>query len=311
MLYKRLFVKNVDLTPFKGDGMKISTVQEMRDLDKTAIENYGIPEELLMENAGEAAYFVIMNRFGLQDRKYLIFCGGGNNGGDGFVVARKILSSGGRAKVFILGDHNKYRGAARMNLEILRRMSADISSLKSPEAIATDLSHCGGVIDAIFGTGLARNVEGIYADVIQRINQSAKPVMSLDIPSGVHGDTGLVMGVAVRADATVTFGLPKLGNLLYPGFDLCGKLFVTHISFPPSMIEEAGIKVEINHTDPLPRRDPQGHKGTFGDVLFIAGASTYFGAPYFSALSFLRAGWRIFPSGSPIIHDPLYCRKGK
>ncbi|MGD8388966.1 MAG: NAD(P)H-hydrate dehydratase [Desulfobacteraceae bacterium] len=270
--------------------MKISTVQEMRDLDRTAIEQYGIPEELLMENAGHAAYFTLLTRFGLQGRMNVIFCGGGNNGGDGFVVARKILSSGGRAKVFVLGDRGKYRGAARMNLEILDHMAADVVSLDSGEAAEHDLAHCDGVIDAIFGTGLDREVGGRYADVIHRINQSGKPVLSLDIPSGVQGDTGRVMGVAVRANATVTFGLPKLGNLLYPGADLCGELFVTHISFPPAMIAEKGLKVEINVTDPLPDRDPKGHKGTFGDVLFVAGASTYFGAPLFSALSFLRSG---------------------
>lgn len=270
--------------------MKVSTVQEMRDLDRTATEQYGIPEELLMENAGHAAYFTLMTRFGLRGRTYAIFCGGGNNGGDGFVVARKILSSGGRAKVFILGDRGKYQGAARMNLEILDRMAAEVVPLASGEDAEHDLAHCDGVIDAVFGTGLDREVGGRYADVLHRINRSGKPVLSLDIPSGVHGDTGEVMGVAVRADATVTFGLPKLGNLLYPGADLCGQLFVTRISFPPAMIAEKGLKIEISEPEPLPARDPKGHKGTFGDVLFVAGASTYFGAPLFSALSFLRAG---------------------
>lgn len=270
--------------------MKITTVQEMRNLDATAIEKYGIPEELLMENAGGAAYFVLLTRFGLPGRTFLVFCGGGNNGGDGFVVARKILSSGGRAKVFILGDRSAYRGAARMNLEILERTGAEIAPLEAPTDAEPDLVICDGVVDAIFGTGLARDVEGRYAEVIELINRSGRPVLSLDIPSGVHGDTGRVMGTAIRADATVTFGLPKLGNLLYPGYELCGDLFVTHISFPPEMIGAADIKVAINHTAALPPRDPRGHKGSFGDVLFIAGAAAYFGAPLFSALSFLRAG---------------------
>jgi len=270
--------------------MKVSSVEEMRNLDRKAIEEYGIPEEILMENAGQAAYFVLRDRFGLQGRTYLVFCGGGNNGGDGFVVARKIVSSGGRARVFILGDPSEYKGAARLNLEMVRKTSAPVKALKSIEDLGADLAHCDGVVDAVFGTGLARDVGGLYAEVIHRINQSGKPVLALDIPSGVQGDTGRVMGVAVRADATVTFGLPKVGNLLYPGFDLGGELFVTHISFPPSLIEAAGLRVEINRAPPLPPRNPQGHKGTFGDVLFIAGASTYFGAPFFSALSFLRAG---------------------
>ena len=270
--------------------MKISTVQEMRNLDRTAIESHGIPEEILMENAGEAAYFVLLTRFGLPGRSSLVFCGGGNNGGDGFVVARKILSSGGRVKTFVLGDPEKYRGAAKANLDILRRTGAEVAPLGSAAEAEKDLIHCDTVIDAIFGTGLDREVEGRYADVIGSINRCGRPVLSLDIPSGIHGDTGRIMGTAVRADATVTFGLPKLGNLLYPGYDHGGELFVTHISFPPEMIESANLKVEINHTAPLPPRNPKGHKGTFGDVLFVAGAAAYYGAPCFSALSFLRAG---------------------
>lgn len=272
------------------ETMNISTVQEMRKLDATAIDKYGIPEEILMENAGDAAYFVLLSRFGLPGRTFLVFCGGGNNGGDGFVVARKILSSGGRSKVFMLGDRGGYRGAARMNLEILERIGAEIVSLESPSDAEPDIAACDGVIDAIFGTGLARDVEGRYAEVIEMINRSGRPVLSLDIPSGVHGDNGRIMGTAIQADATVTFGLPKLGNMIYPGYGLCGDLFVTHISFPPEMIRAADIKVAINHTDRLPPRDPGGHKGTFGDVLFIAGAAAYYGAPLFSALSFLRAG---------------------
>jgi len=270
--------------------MKISTVQEMRNLDKGAIEGYGIPEEILMENAGEAAYFVLLTRFGLPGRSFLVFCGGGNNGGDGFVVARKILSSGGRVKTFVLGDPERYRGAARANLDVLRGTGAEVVALGSAGEAEEDLARCDTVIDGIFGTGLDRDVEGRYAEVIASINRSGRPVLSLDIPSGVHGDSGRVMGTAVQADATVTFGLPKVGNLLYPGYAHGGELFVTHISFPPALIESADLKVAVNRPPPLPPRDPKGHKGSFGDALFVAGAAAYYGAPCFSALSFLRAG---------------------
>jgi len=290
--------------------MKVTTVQEMRDLDRRAIETYGIPEEILMENAGQAAYFVLLTRFGLRGRTYLVFCGGGNNGGDGFVVARKILSSGGRAKVFVLGDRNAYGGAARLNLEILERSGGEVVDLTSAEDARRDLVHCDGVIDAIFGTGLARDVEGRYADLVRAINESGRPVLSLDIPSGVQGDTGRVMGTAVRADATVTFGLPKLGTLLYPGAGLCGDLYVTHISFPTSMIENAGIRVETNDTVPLPSRDPQGHKGRFGDMLFVAGAASYYGAPSFSALSFLKAGGGYARLAAPASMTPVLAALG-
>ncbi len=290
--------------------MKISTVQEMRNLDRTAIETYGIPEQILMENAGEAAYFVLLTRFGVTGRRFAIFCGGGNNGGDGFVVARKILSSGGSARVFVLGDRQAYRGAARDNLEMLERSGGEVVSPASPEDAEHDLARCDVVVDAIFGTGLARDVEGRYAEVIQRIHRSGRPVLSLDIPSGIHGDTGQEMGTSVRASATVTFGLPKLGNLLYPGFEHCGELFVTHISFPSSMIEAAGIRTEINHTPPLPQRNPKGHKGVFGDVLFVAGAAAYYGAPRFSASAFLQAGGGYARLAAPAAMVPTLAAAG-
>lgn len=270
--------------------MKVSSVSEMRELDRTAIEKFGIREELLMENAGEAVYSVIRSRLGIAGKCFAIFCGAGNNGGDGFVVARKIHSSGGEARVFVLGDRARFRGAAGLNLDILSRIPVEIREIRSASGIRPVVAHCDAVVDAIFGTGLARSVEGGFGEVIDLINDSGKQVFSADIPSGVHGDTGGVMGKAVSADATVTFGLPKIGNLLYPGYELSGELYVTHISFPPSLYDSDALKVEINAPPPLPPRSKSGHKGSFGDVLFIAGAGSYYGAPYFAAMSFLKAG---------------------
>ena len=271
--------------------MKIATVSEMRQLDKTASEQFGIKEELLMENAGESAYFILSEHIRIQGKKFVIFCGGGNNGGDGFVVARKIHSSGGCVSVCLLGDRTRYKGAAAMNLDIILKSGIEVIDINSAKQAKDILSDCDAVVDAIFGTGLARDVTGTYSDVINLINKAEKPVLSLDIPSGVAGDTGKIMGTAVKADLTVTFGLPKLGNMFFPGNKLGGKLYVTHISFPPLIYDIAGpINIETNELVPLPPRNAAGHKGDFGDVLFIAGASTYFGAPYFAALSFLKAG---------------------
>jgi NAD(P)H-hydrate epimerase len=270
--------------------MKVATTEEMRAMDRYAIETLGIPDEILMENAGVAAYYALASETDIAGRRFAVFCGGGNNGGDGFVVARKIHSNGGIVKVFLLAGKNRYKGAARKNLDMLLNLPIDIRPVESVDDVRGYVAHSHAVIDAIFGTGLDRDVEGLPREVIELVNASGKPVYSLDIPSGVSGDTGLPMGTAIRAAATVTFGLPKRGNLLYPGFLYGGKLYVTHISFPPELYDSESIGVEVNDPPPLPARKAWGHKGDFGDVLFVAGAAGYYGAPAFSALSFLKAG---------------------
>jgi NAD(P)H-hydrate epimerase len=279
-------------------------------MDRTAIEQYGLVEELLMENAGQAVYFVLLNEFGIKGRRFVVFCGLGNNGGDGFVVARKIYSSGGAVKVFILGDPARFGGAAKMNFDIVSRLPIEVRQLKSVEAAEADVAQCDAIVDAILGTGITRNVKGLYRDVIECLNCSGKTVISVDIPSGVHGETGQVMGTAVRADHTVTFGLPKLGNVLFPGCSLGGRLYVSHISFPPSMTAADSLKLAINHPLQLPPRRRGTHKGDMGQVLFIAGAAGYYGAPYFAALSFLKAGGGYSRLAAPRSIVPFLASKG-
>lgn len=270
--------------------MKVTTVEEMRELDRAAIQEFGISDEILMENAGLASYQVIAEEIGVAGVRFLILCGGGNNGGDGFVVARKLFSGGGEVEVFILGDEKKYKGAARKNYEIAQKLGFPLKKLNSLEELEQSLRRCEVVIDALLGTGLDREVEGFYREVICRVNETDKIVVSLDIPSGINGNNGLEMGEAIWADFTITFGLPKLGNLLYPGFSHGGHLFVSHISFPPQLTQLQRIRTEVSLPSYLPERPEDGHKGDFGDVLFVAGASNYYGAPYFAARSFLKAG---------------------
>lgn len=290
--------------------MKVSTVAQMKNLDRSATEGFGISQDLLMENAGQAVYFVILKEFGIKNKKFAVFCGGGNNGGDGLVVARKIHSNGGEAKVFLLDEEGKFKGATEKNFEIVSKLPIEISKVGSIESVNSAVLHSDAIVDAIFGTGLIREVGGIYKDVIQLINESQKTVFSVDIPSGINGDTGEVMGTAVKADYTITFGLPKIGNMLYPGYDHCGKLYVSHISFPPSLYNANSIKAEINNPVELPKRNKDAHKGDFGEVLFIAGASSYFGAPYFSALSFLKAGGGYSRLATPISISSFLANKG-
>jgi len=289
--------------------MKISRVEEMRGMDRTAIEEYGIPDSLLMENAGDACFDVLMDQVGIRGRRFAVVCGTGNNGGDGLVVARKICANGGLATVLLMGDPARFRGAAKLNYDIVSQLPVTLAEATT-ESVRHTVADCDCIVDAIFGTGLVREVAGRYREIIEIVNASGKPVMSVDVPSGINGDSGQVMGCAVQADFTVTFGLPKLGNLLYPGFAHGGELFVSHISFPPALTAAAAVLVETNDPAPMPSRQPDGHKGTFGDVLFIAGAAGYYGAPYFAALSFLKAGGGYSRLAAPASIVPFLANKG-
>ncbi len=270
--------------------MNVATVTQMRAMDHRAITEFGIPELLLMENAGIAAFRVLSEDIGIGGRRFAVICGPGNNGGDGFVVARKILSDGGLPQLLVLGDPGKYHGASRTNFELMQTLSIPMTVKPDRGQVAAAVARCECIVDAILGTGLNQPVKGAFAESIGIVNDSGKPVLSLDIPSGISGDTGRVMGTAVKADATVTFGLPKAGTLLYPGFYHCGRLFVSHITFPPVITEDDALTIHINSPPPIPPRSPWGHKGSFGDVLFIAGAKGYYGAPIFAAMAVLKAG---------------------
>jgi len=269
--------------------MRVSRVAEMRAMDRTAVEVYGIAPELLMENAGHALYFVILTEFGIKGRNFVVFCGLGNNGGDGLVVARKIHSSGGLVRVFMLGDPDKLHGAARTNYGIVCKLPLQLHRIEDADPARVAVAQCDAIVDAMLGTGITREVAGVYRQVVELINASGKMVFSVDIPSGVHGDTGQVMGAAVRADATATFGLPKLGSLLPPGSELCGKLFVSHISFPPELYETDALKVKIS--DASTRLPAQGGAGgQSGAALFIVGAVQERSGPYLAPRAFRNAG---------------------
>ncbi len=283
--------------------MRVCTVQQMRDCDRRAVESLGLSTEILMENAGHAVWAVIRKEFGTQSRRFVIVCGGGNNGGDGLVVARLLHSAGADAAVFLLAEESAYGGAALANLRAAVSCGVPTTVVRSPEDLYLG-RRSDVVVDAMFGTGLSRQPDGLPASLIERINTAGLPVLSVDIPSGVNGDTGATPGVAVRATCTVTFGLPKLGNLLPPGRELCGRLYVSHISFPPGLYGAVG-DVVTGELTPLPARRMDVHKGDRGDVLFLAGARQYMGAPYFAAMSFLRAGGGYARLATPASLAPL------
>ncbi|MEM1524513.1 MAG: NAD(P)H-hydrate epimerase, partial [Nitrososphaerales archaeon] len=290
--------------------MKVCRNSEIRELDKRAMEEYGISEEILMENAGESAYFVILKEFGVRGKRFAIFCGPGNNGGDGFVVARKLHSNGAYVKIFLLAEKEKYKGSAKKNFEIISKFPIEIEKANI-DLIKNSLDKIDAIVDAIFGTGLERNIEGTYRDVIDLINKSKKPIFSIDIPSGINGDTGQEMGISIKADYTIAYGLPKIGNLIYPGYGKCGKLYVSHISYPIPLQNSESIKVEVSIPIPIPERDPNATKFSYGPILTIAGSRNYFWAPIASAYSFLKAGGGYSYLACPASIMPFLAERGR
>jgi NAD(P)H-hydrate epimerase len=279
--------------------MKVATAEQMQELDRKAIETYRIPGILLMENAGRGATESILASFpDLRKKKVVIIAGKGNNGGDGFVIARHLMNQGVPVKVILLTDPKSLRGDAETNHYIFNRMKGEIipaPSTKDYQKVKRDIEKADLLIDAIFGTGLDAEVRGYYREVIDHLNTLQKPMVSIDIPSGLNANTGKPLGVAVRATLTVTFGLPKMGLLLSPGTDYTGTLKVIDIGIPKSLVEEEKIqahlleKEEIKRFLSVPRR-PDTHKGDYGHLLVIAGSVGKTGAAAMVCEAALRMG---------------------
>ncbi|MEM2136773.1 MAG: NAD(P)H-hydrate dehydratase, partial [Candidatus Methanomethylicia archaeon] len=230
---------------------------------------------------------------GGRNRLFIILAGTGNNGGDALVTARRIYSSGGYVEVFIVGDPSKYPEPARKNYEIIKSIEIPINIIQDEKDLTklkVEIGRCDAIVAGLIGIGLKGEVKGVMRKVIELINDSNKTVISVDIPSGINGDNGQIHGVAVRSNYTVTFGLPKYGNILYPGYHYCGKLYISKLSYPTKLLDSDEISVELNFPIQIPERIRWGHKGNFGKLLTIAGAKYYYGAPYYVSYAFLKAG---------------------
>jgi ADP-dependent NAD(P)H-hydrate dehydratase / NAD(P)H-hydrate epimerase len=291
--------------------MKVAYVSEMRKMDETAVKKYGIDELLLMENAGNAVFFAIEKETNIRNNKFLVLAGSGNNGGDGMVVARKLRSNGAEVNFCLLSEEKRLKGITKKNFQILKKIGIPIKIKPTYKEIDNRLKDSDIVIDAMLGTGLSGEVRGVYKKAIEFVNKSGKKIISVDIPSGINGNTGKVMGIAVKSDITVTFGLPKIGNLNHPGYGHTKKLIVSHISFPPELYNNKSIKTSINYPLALKDRDEDTHKGSFGKCLFISGAKKYLGAPYFSAMSFLKSGGGLSYLATPRSISTSIGKKGK
>jgi len=272
--------------------MRVATAREMREIDRRAMEEFHYPGLLLMEHAALALFRRIQERF--TPKKVAIICGKGNNAGDGWALARLLKLSGATVMVF----SPKVGVELPSDAEVNRRMACRLGLKEQPwSALLADpalLASCTILVDALLGTGFHGAVTGEMAAVINTINAAAPPVVAVDLPSGVEADTGRVRGPAVRAKLTVTFGLPKVGLMVYPGREYAGEVIVDTIGLPPPLLEKtAGSYYTMDHKELLPllpKRHPEAHKGSQGHLLVVGGASGMTGAPVLAGLAGLRSG---------------------
>ncbi|MBD3305720.1 NAD(P)H-hydrate dehydratase [candidate division KSB3 bacterium] len=278
--------------------MKIAAAEEIRQLDRTAIEVLGIPGIVLMENAGNQVVRVITERYpDVHNKRMLVVCGKGNNGGDGFVVARHMYNRGVDVRVTLLAEKHLLKGDAKINFDIAQKMNIPIVEITSNEqlpAFRNLLQQADIVVDAILGTGLNEAVRGLYKNIIESLNKLPQPIISVDIPSGLSANTGVVLGSCIRADVTVTFAVPKHGLILYPAADYVGELEVVDIGIPKNLIRNSHLKVHLLDYEDVCKsfrtRPPNTHKGTYGHVLVIAGSPGKSGAALMAGRSALRTG---------------------
>jgi len=278
--------------------MIVVTAAESRRLDELTIQQYGTPGHVLMERAGAGATAVLLAQFPHVRRKRVLVCAGkGNNGGDGFVIARLLRRKGVRAEVVLFGKLADVKGDAGRALAALRRARGVITTVtndKEMAALPTKMADAALLVDAVFGTGLNAPVEGRYADLLYMINASGVPVFAVDIPSGLNADSGAPLGVAVQAEATATFGFAKVGQLIYPGIDYVGALAVVDIGIASEAVAEVRPPRRLLQPQDVaalvPVRSPEAHKGTCGHALIFAGARGHSGAALMTAHAVARTG---------------------
>ncbi len=268
------------------------TRAEVRAIDAAAVARLGLPSIVLMENAGRGATEQIALRFADRLTRVVVVAGPGQNGGDGWVVARHLRNRGLEPRCVLVGESARVRGDARTNLEVLRAMGVTVREAGGDPGAVLDEVLAGAtlVVDALFGTGLDRPVEGPYAIAVERIDRADAPVVALDLPSGIDADRGQELGVAVHATLTVTFAAHKRGLYQHPGAAHAGEIACVSIGVPAP---RGALAARIDPEDvarALPRRAPDVHKGVAGRVLVVAGSPGRTGAAMLSGLGALRGG---------------------
>lgn len=279
--------------------MYVTTAAEMRELDRATIEDVGIPGVVLMESAGRQtaeAIFAELRARGRSAATIGVLCGPGNNGGDGFVIARWLLGAGHEVRTLLLAPRDRVRGDALVNLLALEHVGGRVQVVDEA-ALAAHLPWlrtCDVLVDALLGTGLGSDVRGLFAAAIAGLADAAGLRVAVDIPSGVSSDTGQVLGHALRADLTVTYGAWKHGLLHHPGAALAGRVVVADIGIPPAVMRahepRARLLAPRELRAALPAREAAAHKGTYGHALVVAGSPGKSGAALLAGQAALRGG---------------------
>ena len=278
--------------------MKIALANEMKKIDKRAIEEYGVPEILLMENAGRevaAAFEEYLG--GVAGKRLCILAGSGNNGGDAFVAARHLMNHGAQLSIFLVGNPAHLTKSAALNRDIIIKMGSVVHVLETErdwDKLQVTLRFVDGVVDGILGTGFSGGLRDSAARVVRMVNSHGKPVISIDLPTGIEADTGCAAPEAIQADLTVTFGLPKFGHMLCPGETATGKLLVDDIGIPKALLEDEEIRQtyldEPTVAPILLPRPLDTHKGSCGRILVIAGSRGMTGAAALASAAVLKSG---------------------
>lgn len=299
--------------------MRILNAAQMREADRRTIEDVGLASLVLMENAGRQVVAAMESLYtDLAERRIAVVCGKGNNGGDGFVVARTLRQRDLDVSVFLIGRVAEVKGDARVNLEILGRIGVTVVEVADEgtwELHASEVSGHDLIVDALFGTGLTSPLEGFHETVVADINGLSIPVVSIDLPSGMSADTSDLIGAAIEASVTVALGAPKLPLVLPPAEAQCGEVVIADIGIPADVIESLdGPRIELLTRDqvrPLVQpRPPDAHKGDFGRVLVVAGSMGKTGAAVLAAEGALRSGAGLVTVATPRSCQPIVAAHG-
>lgn len=296
--------------------MKILTSAQMKKIDKKAIEEIGILGPILMENAGLQIVKNILIRFpDVAKEKIVIVAGKGNNGGDGLVVARHLFNRGANPQVLILGLKGDVKGDAAVNLRIAERMGVEIREIcaeKDWNVQKRKVFQSSLLVDAIFGTGLFKPAQGLYAQVIEDINKSTAYKVAVDIPSGLSSDAFQLIGPCVKANLTVTLAAPKIAHVFPPAEEFIGELVVADISMPSFLFDKERLNLELVEKKTIQpyfkRRKSDAHKGTYGHLFLLSGSLGKTGAAVMAGKAALRMGAGLVTVGTPESCLPIVAR---